>query len=79
MIHRLCCRKQLAFQSFSTIVLVELTAKEIGLMACFMCNPKQIYSKETLFERAWVEDIYGANNTMIVHIRWLRKNSEDGK
>lgn len=29
-------------------VLLELTAKEIGLMACFMHNPNRILSKETL-------------------------------
>ena len=33
-------------------VLLELTAKEIGLMACFMNNPNRILSKETLFERS---------------------------
>lgn len=37
-------------------ILLELTAKEIGLMACFMRNPNRILSKETLFERVWGED-----------------------
>lgn len=57
--------------------LLELTAKEVGLMACFLRNPNQILSKETLFERVWGEDFYGADNTLMVHIRRLREKIED--
>ncbi|MEK3936288.1 response regulator transcription factor [Sporosarcina sp. FSL W7-1349] len=56
---------------------LELTAKEIGLMACFMHNPNQILSKETLFERVWGEDFLGADNTLMVHIRRLREKIEE--
>ncbi|MBD8005196.1 response regulator transcription factor [Bacillus norwichensis] len=57
--------------------LLELTAKEVGLLACFMHNPNQIISKETLFERVWGEDFYGADNTLMVHIRRLREKIEE--
>ncbi|MFJ6210499.1 response regulator transcription factor [Lysinibacillus sp. NPDC092081] len=57
-------------------VLLELTAKEIGLMACFMNNPNRILSKETLFERVWGEDFFGSDNTVMVHIRRLREKVE---
>lgn len=57
-------------------VLLELTAKEIGLMACFMHNPNRILSKETLFERVWGEDFFGSDNTVMVHIRRLREKIE---
>ena len=57
-------------------VLLELTAKEVGLMACFMHNPNRILSKETLFERVWGEDFYGSDNTVMVHIRRLREKVE---
>lgn len=56
---------------------LDLTAKEIGLMAMFMHNPNRILSKETLFERVWGEDFYGADNTMMVHIRRLRAKIEE--
>lgn len=56
---------------------MELTAKEMGLMACFMHHPNQILSKETLFERVWGEDFFGADNTLMVHIRRLREKIED--
>jgi len=57
-------------------VLLELTAKEIGLMTCFMNNPNRILSKETLFERVWGEDFFGSDNTVMVHIRRLREKIE---
>lgn len=57
--------------------LLELTAKEVGLMAAFMRNPNRILSKESLFERVWGEDYFGADNTMMVHIRRLREKIEN--
>jgi len=57
--------------------LLELTAKEVGLLASFMRNPNQILSKETLFVNVWGEDFYGADNTLMVHIRRLREKIED--
>ncbi|WP_274308807.1 response regulator transcription factor [Solibacillus daqui] len=57
-------------------VLLELTAKEVGLMACFMRNPNRILSKELLYEHVWGEDFFGADNTLMVHIRRLREKVE---
>lgn len=57
--------------------ILNLTAKEVGLMACFMRNPNQILSKETLFQSVWGEDFYGADNTLMVHIRRLREKIEE--
>lgn len=56
---------------------LNLTAKEVGLMACFMRNPNRILSKETLFQSVWGEDFYGADNTLMVHIRRLREKIEE--
>ncbi|WP_405114252.1 response regulator transcription factor [Paenibacillus sp. FSL K6-1217] len=53
-----------------------LTAKEVGLMSCFMHHPNQIISKETLFEQVWGEDFFGSDNTVMVHIRRLREKIE---
>ncbi|MGG4265478.1 response regulator transcription factor [Peribacillus simplex] len=55
---------------------IELTAKEIGLMSCFMHHPNQILSKETLFEHVWGDDFFGSDNTVMVHIRRLREKIE---
>lgn len=56
--------------------IVELTAKEVGLMHCFMRNPNRILSKETLFESVWGEHFFGSDNTVMVHIRRLREKIE---
>lgn len=58
-------------------MLLELTAKEVGIMACFLRNPNRILSKDMLYERVWGEDFYGADNTLMVHIRRLREKVED--
>lgn len=55
---------------------IELTAKEIGLMSCFMNHPDQILSKETLFEHVWGDNFFGSENTVMVHIRRLREKIE---
>lgn len=56
---------------------LDLTAKEVGLMACFMKNPNRILSKETLYQNVWGEDYFGGDNTLMVHIRRLREKIED--
>ncbi|MFY9856576.1 MAG: helix-turn-helix domain-containing protein, partial [Exiguobacterium chiriqhucha] len=48
----------------------------VGLLACFMRNPNRILSKETLFTQVWGEDFYGADNTVMVHMRRLREKIE---
>ncbi|GAF64444.1 putative response regulator [Bacillus sp. TS-2] len=58
-------------------IALELTAKEVGLMACFLRNPNRILSKETLFQAVWGEEFYGADNTLMVHIRRLREKIEE--
>lgn len=57
-------------------VRLELTAKEVGLLACFLRNPNRILSKETLFESVWGESFFGSDNTVMVHIRRLREKIE---
>jgi len=55
---------------------LELTAKEVGLLACFLRNPNRILSKETLFTQVWGESFFGSDNTVMVHIRRLREKVE---
>ncbi|WP_026825221.1 MULTISPECIES: response regulator transcription factor [Exiguobacterium] len=57
-------------------VRLELTAKEVGLLACFLRNPNRILSKETLFTQVWGESFFGSDNTVMVHIRRLREKVE---
>ncbi len=57
---------------------IELTDIEFRILNVLMNNPKQIFSAANLYEKVWNEPyFYSANNTIMVHIRNLRKKIED--
>ena len=52
---------------------IELTDTEYALLHLLLTNRKQIFSAEHLYESIWQEEYYyGANNTVMVHMRNLR-------
>jgi two-component system, OmpR family, response regulator len=56
---------------------IELTDIEFNILNTLMQNPKQIFSASDLYEKVWNEPyFYSANNTIMVHIRNLRKKIE---
>lgn len=52
---------------------VELTAKEFDLFLFFTEHPKQVFSKDHLYEQVWGVDQYGDTNTVAVHVQKLRE------
>ncbi|CAM4525444.1 DNA-binding response OmpR family regulator [Paenibacillus endophyticus] len=53
---------------------VELTPKEFDILVVLASHPKKVFSTEHLFQQVWGEAYYeGGNNTVMVHIRTLRK------
>ncbi len=54
---------------------ISLTAKEFELLKFFASNPGQVFTKTQLFRNAW-SDQYIEDNTVMVHIRRLRKKIE---
>lgn len=57
---------------------VELTDIEYQILYLLMNNKKQIFSAQHLYEKIWDEPYYySANNTVMVHIRNLRKKIEE--
>lgn len=65
-------------QVFKQGQLLNLTDIEYELLVYFANHRKQIISIMNLFEGVWKENYYyGANNTVMVHIRNLRKKIED--
>lgn len=57
--------------------LLELTDTEFAMLLLMVKHQKQIFSAERLYESVWKEPYYyGANNTVMVHIRNLRKKIE---
>lgn len=56
---------------------IELTEIEYQILFLLMRHPKQIFSAQRLYEAVWEEPYYySANNTVMVHIRNLRKKIE---
>ena len=56
---------------------IELTYIEYQILYLLLSNSKHIYSTQALYENIWNEPYYySANNTIMVHIRNLRKKIE---
>lgn len=57
--------------------LLDLTDTEYQMLLLLIKNRKQLFSAERLYEAIWEEPYYyGANNTVMVHIRNLRRKVE---
>ena len=57
---------------------LELTELEFKILQLLMENPGKVFTIENIYERVWEEPYYlSANNTVMVHIRRLRKKIED--
>jgi two-component system response regulator MprA len=65
-------------QAFRGERLVELTAKEYELLELFMRNPRQVLTREVIFDRVWGYDFGGESNIIEVYVRYLRQKSEAG-
>ena len=60
--------------------LVALTAKEYELLELFLRHPKQVLTREVIFDRVWGYDFGGESNVLEVYIRYLRQKLEaDGE
>lgn len=59
-------------------VLLDLTEREYRILRLLLSNPGRIYTIEQLFEIVWEDTyFYSCSNTVMVHIRNLRKKIED--
>lgn len=62
---------------FSDEKSLDLTDTEYRMLLLLVKNQKQLFSAERLYETIWDEPYYyGANNTVMVHIRNLRRKVE---
>lgn len=52
---------------------IELTPKEFDILHLLASHPKQVFSAESIFQQVWGEAYYEGANTVMVHIRTLRK------
>jgi len=56
---------------------IELRAKEFEILVFLASHEGQVFSKGQIFENVWKDDYMMDDNTVMVHIRRLRKKIED--
>ncbi|UYN90502.1 MAG: response regulator transcription factor [Anaerolineales bacterium] len=58
---------------------IDLTAKEYELLELFMRNPRQVLTREQIYDNVWGYDFGGESNIIEVYVRYLRQKLEVGK
>lgn len=56
---------------------IDLTAKEYELLELFMRHPRQVLTRDVIFDRVWEYDFGGESNIIEVYVRYLRQKTED--
>jgi len=54
----------------------DLTAKEYELLELFMRHPRQVLTRDIIFDRVWNYDFGGESNIIEVYVRYLRQKTE---
>ena len=57
---------------------IDLTAKEYELLELFMRNPRQVLTRDVIFDRVWGYNFGGESNIIEVYVRYLRQKTETG-
>ncbi len=55
---------------------IELTAKEYELLLLFMRHPRQVLSREYIYDQVWGYNFGASSNLLEVYIRYLRRKLE---
>ncbi len=55
---------------------ISLTAKEYELLELFLRHPRQVLTRDVIFDRIWSYDFGGESNIIEVYIRYLRQKLE---
>jgi len=64
-------------QVYKENILLELTAKEFDLLLLLVENKGKPLTKEYLFREIWGSDSFSEQQTLTVHIKWLRQKIEN--
>ena len=66
-----------AMQVYKNQQLIELNVKEYELLLLLVKNAGKTLNKNYLFNEIWGADSFSENQTLTVHIKWLRDKIED--
>jgi len=56
---------------------IELTAREFELLELFMQHPRQVLTRDVIYDRIWSYDFGGESNIIEVYVRYLRAKLEE--
>jgi len=56
---------------------LSMTAKEFDLLLCLAENRGKVLNKDYLFRKIWGSDSFSEQQTLTVHIKWLREKIEE--
>ena len=56
---------------------IDVTAKEYELLELFLRHPRQVLSRDAIFDRVWGYDFGGESNIIEVYVRYLRQKLEE--
>jgi two-component system response regulator MprA len=56
---------------------INLTATEYDLIELFLHHPRQVLTREVIFDRVWGYEFGGESNVLDVYIRYLRQKLEE--
>ena len=56
--------------------LLNLTAKEFDLLELFLRHPRQVLTRDTIYDHVWGYDFGGESNIIEVYVRYLRSKLE---
>jgi two-component system response regulator MprA len=56
---------------------IDLTAKEYELLELFMMHPRQVLTREMIYDDVWGYDFGGESNIIEVYVRYLRQKLEE--
>ncbi|MBT3390919.1 MAG: response regulator transcription factor [Chloroflexi bacterium] len=57
--------------------IITLTAKEYELLELFMRHPRQVLTRDVIYDSVWGYDFGGESNIIEVYVRYLRQKLED--
>lgn len=55
----------------------DLKAKEFEILKLFLTNPNRVFTKSQIYQHVWNDQYMEDENTVMVHIRRIRKKIED--
>lgn len=62
--------------AYKNDMLLDMTSKEFDLLVLLIENKGRVLSKEYIFNNIWGSDSFSEQQTLTVHIKWLRQKIE---